>query len=228
MCTTPPVEDVLKSSQLFQARLKANDVAQEHLKQIITVSSATLVLTVTFVKDIVGTNATAVVYPWLMWGSWILLAISILSAIVTIALLVNNLDIADETVNTGKKFPKAFAASALPAVRFFVSASILLFALGILGLAVFAAFNFSVRFASDPNSRRFLSEVAAIEAAKSGVSSGKSFMYTKSIQLAGNAPKLPNSLLVYQIDLAVKNASGNLEIEHHLVDAFSGATALGP
>jgi hypothetical protein len=48
--------------QLFDSRIKANDVLQEHLKQIITVASATLVLTVSFIKDVIGSSGAAALY----------------------------------------------------------------------------------------------------------------------------------------------------------------------
>ena len=44
----------LISEQLFQARIKSNEVLQEHLKQIIAVASGALILTITFLKEIVS------------------------------------------------------------------------------------------------------------------------------------------------------------------------------
>jgi ABC-type multidrug transport system fused ATPase/permease subunit len=218
--------DILQSNQLFEARLKANDFAQEHLKQIITVSSATLVLTVTFVKEIMGIGTPA--YPYLLQISWILLACSILLGILSLALLVNNLEVADETITPGKKYPRAFAASALSAVRVAASLSIGFFGLGMLSLALFGAANFRERFSSYGLVRSLLSETAVIEIAKKNVPSGKSFMYLKSIELVKDAPTLPTALLSYKIGLAVKSTDGKTEILQYSIDAFSGAISASP
>src|SRR5688572_21929888 len=80
----------LPSSQLFQARIKAHDVIQEHLKQIATIASATLALTITFLKDVLGAVPDKLAWPQLLAWSWICLGLSIVLAVFSIVVLVNN------------------------------------------------------------------------------------------------------------------------------------------
>jgi hypothetical protein len=91
--------------------MKANDLLQEHLKQIITVASATLVLTVSFIKDVIGSSGTAALYGWLLPVSWITLAASIPCAIISIAILVNHLDKPNSAVGRSG-YQKSLAAGA--------------------------------------------------------------------------------------------------------------------
>jgi hypothetical protein len=91
--------------------LKAHDVLQEHLKQIITVASATLVLTVSFLKDLIGPAGTSAQQGWLLPVSWIALAISIPCAIISIAILVNQLDRPNAAMGRSG-YQKSFAAGA--------------------------------------------------------------------------------------------------------------------
>jgi len=126
--------------QLFDARLKANDVVQEHLKQIITIASATLALTVSFLKDVVGAAGAEARWPKLLPISWVALGVSILAAVIGIATLVNNLDKPDMTV--AGTLPRAFAAGAKSIVVVFENAAIYTFAVGMLSLAVFGAKNY--------------------------------------------------------------------------------------
>src|SRR5438105_2400683 len=78
--------------QLFDARMKAHDVLQEHLKQIITIASATLALTVSFLKDVVGSEGERASWVLALPISWGCLGASIACSIWAIVVLVNNLD----------------------------------------------------------------------------------------------------------------------------------------
>jgi hypothetical protein len=127
--------------QLFDARIKANDIVQEHLKQIITIASATLALTVSFVKDVVGTSGAQVEHAGLLRLSWATLGLAILGAVVCMATLINNLDSPDRSIGrTG--YSRAFAAGAHTRVVFFEWAALLPFAVGMLSLALFGAANY--------------------------------------------------------------------------------------
>jgi hypothetical protein len=52
----------------MDSREKAFDFAQELCKQLITLSTGLIALTITFWKDIVGTQPVA--FPWLAYYSW--------------------------------------------------------------------------------------------------------------------------------------------------------------
>src|SRR5689334_16539680 len=78
--------------QLFDSRMKAHDVLQEHLKQIITIASATLALTVSFLKDVIGSEGERVHWVATLPISWVCLGVSIAGSVWAIAVLVNNLD----------------------------------------------------------------------------------------------------------------------------------------
>ena len=90
---TPPVPpETFIPDQLLTARLKAHDFVLEHLKQIITMASAVLALTVTFLKDIVGTKGAQLRLSWFLPLCWILLGLSVCTAVYALAVHVNNLD----------------------------------------------------------------------------------------------------------------------------------------
>jgi hypothetical protein len=130
------------NDQLFQARLKANDFVQEHLKTIVTIASGTLVLTVSFVKDVVGGSTATERLPWLLAASWAALGIAVFCGTFGLAVLVNNLDDADlAEIN---HIPVAFSAGKSGVVLRWVWFSIGSFALGIVSLAAFGAINYSL------------------------------------------------------------------------------------
>jgi len=147
MGTSPTVNPL--GDQLFQARLKANDFVQEHLKTIVTIASGTLVLTVSFVKDVVAPGGPAVHAPWLLSLSWLALGLAVLFGTVGLAVLVNNVD--DAALTSGGDFqkdefgvPVAFAAGKDPAILRWERLSLGPFVLGIFALAVFGASNYSL------------------------------------------------------------------------------------
>lgn len=127
--------------QLFQARLKANDFVQEHLKTIVTIASGTLVLTVSFVKDVVGPGGAAGHAAWLLALCWAALGVAVFCGTFALAVLVNNLDDADFSADTSG-VPLAFAAGKKRIVLRWEILSLSTFALGILALALFGALNY--------------------------------------------------------------------------------------
>ncbi|MCW3096408.1 MAG: hypothetical protein JWL77_2026 [Chthonomonadaceae bacterium] len=64
---------------------KANDYALEALKQIVTLASAILALTITFIKDILGDQRDQALLPFLVPVAWLLLGASIVWAWLGIA-----------------------------------------------------------------------------------------------------------------------------------------------
>lgn len=133
--------DTRIEDQLFQARLKANDFVQGFLKQLVVIASATVVLSVTFVSDVFGPNAS---FSWrpLLFLSWALLGLSVAAGVVALALLVNNLDVPDRS--TGRSgLRKSYSAGTRRDLVGVSAGAIVLFLAGILSLALFAAHNFS-------------------------------------------------------------------------------------
>src|SRR5215831_5809002 len=59
---------------------KANDYAVDSLKQIMTLSSAVLALTITFIKDVLGDARSQAIWIWLVPSGWLWLIMSILFA----------------------------------------------------------------------------------------------------------------------------------------------------
>jgi len=137
MCSTTD----LLPNQLFQARIKANDFVQEHLKTIVTVASGTLVLTVSFIKDVIGTSGPEARLIWLLILSWVALALSICAGVMSLATLVNNLDDADFELDEDG-VPFAFAAGKRGIVLRWDQLSIGMFGLGMASLAAFGAVNY--------------------------------------------------------------------------------------
>ncbi|HZP81913.1 MAG TPA: hypothetical protein VFB21_09770 [Chthonomonadaceae bacterium] len=72
---------------------KANEYAIESLKQLLTLSSAILALTITFLKDLMGDSASEAHAPWLVPLSWVFLLLCILHSwgtIVSVADAIGN------------------------------------------------------------------------------------------------------------------------------------------
>jgi hypothetical protein len=130
------------NDQLFQARLKANDFVQEHLKTIVTIASGTLVLTVSFVKDVVAGSPATERLPWLLAVSWAALGLAVFCGTFGLAVLVNKLDDAD--LGEINRIPVAFSAGKSGVVLRWVWFSIGFFALRIVSLAAFGAANYSL------------------------------------------------------------------------------------
>ncbi len=129
------------NDQLFQARLKANEFIQEHLKTLVTIASGTLVLTVSFVKDIAGPAKAPERFPILLGISWTALGISVAVGVFALATLVNNLDDEDTGVDANK-IPKAYSAGKQSVVLRWVQGAIFCFGVGMLSLAAFGALNY--------------------------------------------------------------------------------------
>jgi hypothetical protein len=145
-----PGEQGFITQQLFDARMKANDIVQEHLKQLITVAAGTLALTVSFLKDVLGPSGARFSAPQLIPTCWLALGVSILFAIVCIAALIGNLDAPDLGIGTRKPWIKAFAAGAHIEIVSLEWLAVGPFIVGILSLALFGALNYRVLLAGKP------------------------------------------------------------------------------
>lgn len=64
---------------------KANDYAVEALKQLLTISSAILAFTITFINHILGSSCSSANYSFLVPIGWLFLLVSIWCAWVAIA-----------------------------------------------------------------------------------------------------------------------------------------------
>ncbi|HEV2802429.1 MAG TPA: hypothetical protein VGW12_18305 [Pyrinomonadaceae bacterium] len=171
------------SQQVFDARMKAHDFVQEHLKQIITISSAVIAVTVTFLKDIVGTRGDQLRASWLLPVSWLLLGLAICFGVYAIAVHVNNLD----WIN--KKRPNAsFAAGANRNSQIPVLITVILFGLGMLSLGGVAAVNYKLFLNRGTSDYKISSAFQAVEEAK------------KNLDIAGQRVRLNKVELVKGVD----------------------------
>lgn len=73
-------------------RIKAAfDFAQDSTKQLITLSSGIIALTITFQKDFIGESVNAEAKPYLL-GSWLLLLLSVFFGLWTLLTLTGSLE----------------------------------------------------------------------------------------------------------------------------------------
>ena len=154
--------DLLPSDQLFQARLRANDYVVSYLKQLVVLSSGTLVLTITFLKDVLGQHAGSAVFTWLVPIAWGLLAICVFFCVWGLGRITYNLDVPDmEPGRSG--LPKAFLAGSKTMVPP-ADTAIWSFATAMGLLAIFAVVNYSLFF-QDKNTSAVATALRAEEAA---------------------------------------------------------------
>jgi outer membrane protein OmpA-like peptidoglycan-associated protein len=121
-------------------RLKAFDSVSEWSKQITTIASATLVLSATFIKDMLSGHTTSTGY---LWTSWVLLLLTIVAGVFVLGTLAaplnsgnpNNLDV----------YSGPIAGAAI--------AQILLFLLGMGAFILFVVSNVSAVPAGNGNSQ---------------------------------------------------------------------------
>lgn len=141
---------------------KANEYAVESLKQIITLASAILALTTTFLKDVLGDGRQQATCKWLVPVGWILLLVSIpssWSAIVKAADEIGSNADAGKTYvfKSNKGTPKhvfytlfSWFLPSIPAteqnsLRKLAASAQNYFLLGLFSLGLFAGLNLSVR-----------------------------------------------------------------------------------
>jgi hypothetical protein len=241
MAAPSPQPDIIPK-QLFDARLKSNEILQEHLKQLITVASAALALTVTFLKDVVGpSGGDPRASAWLQW-CWYLLAAAIGTAIFTIAALVNNLD--NEKVPSGSPPGpnKSFAAGADRCVQIPVLIGILLFVGALVCLTRFGSINYEFIMlrskslgATDISKYAVPTEVQALAAAKLRLPRGASIARLLLLRLNHGATPLPFGAAVWRVQLAVRmhtpdptKAQPRTSILDFYIDARTGRTVAIP
>jgi hypothetical protein len=64
---------------------KANDYAVDTLKQVLTLASAILALTITFLKDTLGSERGHAAWTWLVPAGWVFLIVVVWTAWVAMA-----------------------------------------------------------------------------------------------------------------------------------------------
>jgi len=187
-------------SQLFQARIKANDVVQEHLKQIITVASAALALTVTFLKDVLGNVADKLEWSGLLPTSWVCLGLCILMAVLSLAFLVNNLD------SAGQNPRRAFQAGGRLRVQLPVLLTFLVFGIGMLFLGIFAARNFENLIRFQKSSYKVASASSAVELASNSLKRDANELVgaVEKVELVPGIAGSVQSLPVWHVQLRMK------------------------
>jgi len=117
---------------------KANDYSMEALKQILTLSSGTLVLTVSFFKDILGESFSKSYFNIVVPVSWLCLAISIWVAWSALT---------DASVSLGIDQKEDYLFSEdHPTARFMAIAAQITFSLGISLLTLFCIVIFTKKY----------------------------------------------------------------------------------
>lgn len=185
-------------SQIFQARIKAHDVVQEHLKQIVTVASATLALTVTFLKDILGNIGDKLQWSLLLPSSWVCLGVSILVSVLSLAVLVNNLD------SAGKDPGRAFQAGGKRQVQIPVLMSFLSFGVGMLFLGLFAAKNFQGLLQYQKETYKVGSAVVAVEQARKDLATEANILRIPKVELISGIHGASSNLPVWHVQLEIR------------------------
>ncbi|CAH2928332.1 MAG: hypothetical protein CPSOU_5321 [uncultured Paraburkholderia sp.] len=178
---SPSTDRLYIRSQLFTARMKAHDVLLEHLKQTVTIASATLALTIGFIKDILGPATGNLRAEWLLKASWGLLGLVILLAIYVLATLINNLDTA------GKSAEKAFKAGDNRLRQLVTLGTFLFFGVGMLFLGLFTALNYDSVVHRQQQNVAVSSATLAIEAAKKAASNAQDIKRIASVDLIPGA-----------------------------------------
>jgi hypothetical protein len=199
--------DVL-GSQLFQARIKAHDVLQEHLKQIITIASATLALTVAFLKDVIGSEGERAIVVWTLPLSWVCLGASIALSIITISILVNSLDwaaIPEEETEGPDKTPvmvdRSYAAGARFHIHWWVVFSFGSFALGMVLLGSFAAANYYLFVHPAKTEYKISSASEAVDQARTKLPKDALQVQVSKVELIKGVNDLASSTPVWHVQL---------------------------
>jgi hypothetical protein len=115
------------------ARDKAFDFANDTTKQLLTLSTAVLTLTITFLKDVLGGSATTV-QKWLLAASWGLFLVSIAAGLVTMMALTGELEPKSGSVDPSIRARTVVIASGTQVITFFVG-TLLILAFGVAAVA---------------------------------------------------------------------------------------------
>lgn len=194
--------------QLFQARMKAHDVLQEHLKQIILIASGTLTLTVSFLGNVIGVEGEKSQCAWMLPISWGFLGTSITLSIVTIAILVNTLD----WPGTQKAKPPfqddSFTAGARYKLNRWVALSIGTFSFGMLSLGAFAVLNYKLFLHQVRTDYTIKSAAEAVAKAREQLPSGidASLVQVTKAELIKGIYETPPSDQVWHVQLQYESS----------------------
>ena len=138
------IRQPLPNEQLFQARLKANDYVVNYLRSLLFLSAGALLVTMIFLKEVLGVNAEFTLLQFLVPTAWILFALCIMFCVLGFGRITYNLDKPD--MNTGRSgLPKAFLAGSetmVPAAR----GAIWTFVLATAAIVTFSSVNYPLFF----------------------------------------------------------------------------------
>jgi len=148
-------------------RLKAFDSVSEWSKQITTIASASLVLSATFIKDIMAGHA---VHPWYLWISWVLLLLTIITGVFVLGTLAAQLNKGDQ--DTLDVYSPSIVGAAIVQTA--------LFLLGMVAFIFFVASNLSPASISQRNSQVFATPSKPTLAARVGELNDAYFDFGKS------------------------------------------------
>jgi hypothetical protein len=123
----------MSNGQAADPKSKASELGIDALKQLLTLASAILALTITFIKDALGTDRSKAAWPLLVPIAWGLLAVVIWTAWVAIPDACSRMEVNRYVFATGR--PKVLATIAQWS-----------FAIGLTLLTVFAVRNFKLFF----------------------------------------------------------------------------------
>ena len=121
---------------------KANDIAVEALKQLLTLASLVLALTITFIKDAIGTHRYEAKLTFLVPLSWTFLIVCIWTAWVAIAH-------AARILGTGADESAGYVFAPGMKSRLLARLAQWSFAMGLSMLGIFAILNFELFFQPD-------------------------------------------------------------------------------
>ncbi|MEM5372331.1 hypothetical protein V4C53_40805 [Paraburkholderia azotifigens] len=184
--------------------MKAHDVLLEHLKQTVTIASATLALTIGFIKDILGPATGTLHAEILLKISWGALGTSILLAIYVLATLINHLDSAGNDAN------KSFKAGDNRAQQLITLGTFLIFGVGMFSLGLFAAFNYDNVVHRKPQDFMIGSATMAIEAAKKATPSAQNVTQVASVDLIPGAGEASSSVWHVALDTLAAPSTATL------------------
>jgi hypothetical protein len=124
----------MSNGQANDPGTKANEIAIEALKQLLTLASGVLALTITFIKDALDTSRSKASYTFLVPIAWCLLALAIWTGWVAIPDACRKMTLkSDYVFESGR--PRVLAKIAQSS-----------FLLGLILLTVFAVLNFRLFF----------------------------------------------------------------------------------
>jgi hypothetical protein len=193
-------------NQIFEARKLSNQIILEHFKQVITVASASIVLTVSFLTGAGKLVVSSYQYPSLLVISWILLAGATFTAVYGIAQMPHRLDVPDETVGNSN-FPKSFAGNIVGGgYRPMVIGGFLLF-FGMLFLVIFGGTNLNYFVSNTKSSVGLISQMQATDIAKKAAFRDGIYVRDSKAKVVNSMDSNPYNALIWNIEFILPRSS---------------------